>query len=54
MIGFAYFFHNTNSTTNHLFFSDLIHTKDVDVQDYNPLTELDLVAKIVQFLIAND
>jgi hypothetical protein len=52
MIGLAQFFHATHTGTDHIFFSDLIHTKLVDVEDYELLIEQDLVSKIVHILIS--
>jgi hypothetical protein len=54
MIGFAHFFHTTHNGTDHPFFSGIIHTKAVNVEDYDPLTEQDLIKKIVNILIASE
>jgi hypothetical protein len=54
MIGLAYFFHATHIGTDHPFFSGIIHTKAVDVEDYNPLAEQDLIGKIVNIPIASE
>jgi hypothetical protein len=32
----------------------MVHTKAVEVKDYNPLTEKDLIGKIVNILLASD
>jgi hypothetical protein len=54
MIGFVHFFHATHNSTDHPFFSGIIHTKAVNVEVYHPLTEQDLIEKIVNILIASE
>jgi hypothetical protein len=54
MIGFAHFFHATHNDTDYPFFSGIIHTKAVNVEDYDPLTEQDLIKKIVNILIVKN
>jgi hypothetical protein len=39
MIGLAHFFPPVYTGSDHTFFSCLIHTKAVDVEDYDPVTE---------------
>jgi hypothetical protein len=53
-IGLAHFFHATHIGTNHPYFSGIIHTKAVNVEDYDLLTEQDLIGKIVNILIASE
>jgi hypothetical protein len=54
MIGLAQFFHATHTGTDHIFISSLIHTKAVDVEDYDSFIEQDLVAKFMHLLIEMD
>jgi hypothetical protein len=54
MIELAYFFHSTHIGTDHPFFTDIIHTKAVDVEDYDLHIEQDLIGKIVKILIARE
>jgi hypothetical protein len=54
MIGLSHFFHATHIGTDNPFFSGIIHTKDVDVEDYDPLIERDLIGKIVNIIISSE
>jgi hypothetical protein len=51
MIGLAHIFHTNHSGNYHPFFFGMVHTKAVQVQDYDPLSENDLIGKIVNILL---
>jgi hypothetical protein len=54
MIGLAHIFHTNHSGNYHPFFFGMVHTKAVEVQDYDPLSENDLIGKIVNILLVSD
>jgi hypothetical protein len=45
---------NTHIGTYHLFFSGIIHTIALDVENYNHLTEYDLIGEIVNLDVINE
>jgi hypothetical protein len=54
MIGSAHLFHASHTDNNHPFFAGIVHMKAVEVQNYDPLTEKDLIGKIVNILFPSD
>jgi hypothetical protein len=54
LIGLAHMFHANHASSDHPFFCGMIHTKAVLVEDYDPLSENDLIRKIVNILLFSD
>jgi hypothetical protein len=51
IIGLAHIFHANHAGSDHPFFCGMVHTKAVLVEDYDPLSENDLIGKIVNLLL---
>jgi hypothetical protein len=47
-------FHANHTGSDHPFFCGMVHTKAVLVEDYDPLSENDLIGKIVNLLLFSD
>jgi hypothetical protein len=47
-------FHANHAGSDHPFFCGMVHTKAVLVEDYDPLSENDLIEKIVNILLLSD
>jgi hypothetical protein len=47
-------FHANHTGNDHPFFCGMVHTKAVLVEDYDPLSENDLIGKIVNILLFSD
>jgi predicted DNA-binding protein YlxM (UPF0122 family) len=54
VIGLAHMFHVHHGADDHPFFSAMVHTKAKLVEDYDLLSENDLIAKIVNLLLLSD
>jgi hypothetical protein len=54
MIVLAHIFHANHIGNDHPFFFGMVHTKTVQVQDYDLLSENDLIGKIVNILLFSD
>jgi hypothetical protein len=48
MIGITHLFHFAHTGNDRPFFADIVHRKAVEVQNYESLTEKDLIDKIVK------
>jgi hypothetical protein len=53
MIGLAHLFHANHTGNDHPFFFGMVYKKAVKVQNHDPLTEKDLIGKIVNVLLAS-
>jgi hypothetical protein len=54
LVGLAHIFHANHAGSDHPFFCGMVHTKAVLVEDYDPLSENDLIGKIVNILLLSD
>jgi hypothetical protein len=54
LVGLAHMFYANYAGSDHPFFCGTVHTKAVLVEDYDPLSENDLIGKIVNFVLFSD